>query len=442
MHEIKMPQLGQSVEEASIVKWFKQEGDPVEKGEPLFAIQTDKAEIECESTAGGVLRKILLEPDVSVPVLTVVAFVGTPDEPLPAAAASRAPSPESSQTQTAALPEAVAPERASSSPVAAIIAGSPAGAHAPVSPRAKAAAHRLHVSPDLVTGTGVGGRVVEADVRAYAESHESIRVTPTARRVAENEGIELSGLTGSGPRGKITKADLKYAPTAPAVATSPAGTVRRVPLSGMRKVIAKRMAESKFSAPHYYVTVEVDMAACVRYRNSLGAFKPSYNDLVVRAVAVAIQQWPAVNARWAGDAIEEVADINLGVAVALPSGLIVPVLRRVQDKSLQQINAETRDLAEKARTGKLLPDDYSGNTFTISNLGAYGVDQFTAIINQPDSAILAVGQIKDRPVVIDGGIHIRPIAKMTLSSDHRVIDGAVAAQFMGCLKEKLELAAF
>jgi pyruvate dehydrogenase E2 component (dihydrolipoamide acetyltransferase) len=184
------------------------------------------------------------------------------------------------------------------------------------------------------------------------------------------------------------------------------------------------------------------MAAAVYFRGSLGSFKPSFNDLIVRAVALAVQQWPDVNARWMGDAIEIVADVNLGVAVALPTGLIVPVLRSVQTKSLQQINAETRDLAEKARTGKLLPDDYSGNTFTISNLGAYGVDQFTAIINQPDSAILAVGQIKDRPVVIDGGIHIRPIMKMTLSSDHRVIDGAVAAQFMGCLKETLEAAAF
>ena len=440
MHEIIMPQLGQSVEEASIVKWFKNEGDTVEKGEPLFAIQTDKAEIECESTASGVLRKILLETDVTVPVLSPVALVGSADEPLPANLGVAAPRETAPATPAASV--AVA-ETVPSAPSASPAASGPApSAGAPVSPRARTAASKLHVNPSLVSGSGAGGRVMEADVMAYAESHDSIRVTPAARRAAANAGLELSGVTGSGPKGKITKADLSALRSTTAAPAAPAGTVRRVPLSPMRKVIAKRMVDSKFTAPHYYVTIEVDMAAAVQFRGSLGSFKPSFNDLIVRAVALAIQQWPDVNSRWMGDSIEVVADVNLGVAVALPTGLIVPVLRQVQLKSLQQINAETRELAEKARTGKLLPDDYSGNTFTISNLGAYGVDQFTAIINQPDSAILAVGQIKDRPVVIDGGIHIRPIMKMTLSSDHRVIDGAVAAQFMGCLKETLEAAAF
>ncbi|MCC6152568.1 MAG: 2-oxo acid dehydrogenase subunit E2, partial [Candidatus Hydrogenedentes bacterium] len=187
----------------------------------------------------------------------------------------------------------------------------------------------------------------------------------------------------------------------------------------------------------YYVTVEVDMANAVALRKSL-PWKPSFNDIVMRATALALVQFPAVNARWLGDAVEEVGDVNLGFAVAMPSGLIVPVVRSAQLKSLQGISEECKALTEKARAGKLLPDDYAGNTFTISNLGGFGVDQFTAIINLPDSAILAVGQIKDRPAVIDGGIHVRPIMKMTLSSDHRVIDGALAAQFMGHLKGLLE----
>jgi pyruvate dehydrogenase E2 component (dihydrolipoamide acetyltransferase) len=206
--------------------------------------------------------------------------------------------------------------------------------------------------------------------------------------------------------------------------------------------VAQRMAESKFSAPHYYVTIEVDMANAKALREAAQGYKPSYNDIVMYGTIQALRLHPNVNARWHGDAIEEMAGINLGFAVALPQGLIVPVVKQAQEMALEEISEITRRLSEKARTGKLLPDDYQGNTFTISNLGAFGVDHFTAIINQPDSAILAVGQIKDRVVVVDGGIHIRPIMKLTLSSDHRVIDGAVAAQFMGTLKDILEAAQF
>ncbi|MDQ1255543.1 MAG: hypothetical protein QG656_135, partial [Candidatus Hydrogenedentes bacterium] len=220
----------------------------------------------------------------------------------------------------------------------------------------------------------------------------------------------------------------------------PAGG-RRVPLTPMRRIIAKRMTESKFMAPHYYITVEIDMSLVIKNFRSGGlGFKPSYNDLVLGATVKALREYPAVNATWAGDAIIEMPDVNLGVAVALPTGLIVPVIRQAQNLSLEGLHKAARALTEKARAGKLLPDDYIGNTFTVSNLGVYGVDHFTAIINQPDSAILAVGQIKDRPVVVDGGIFVRPIMKMTLSSDHRVVDGALGAQFMGRLREILETA--
>ncbi len=210
----------------------------------------------------------------------------------------------------------------------------------------------------------------------------------------------------------------------------------------MRRIIAERMSASKYSAPHYYVTVEVDMKGAKEFRVRNKAFKASFNDLVLYATAKALREFPNVNARWLGDAIEQGGDVNLGMAVALPAGLMVPVIRQAQLLSLEGLCAASKALAEKAQTGKLLPDDYQGNTFTVSNLGAFGVDHFTAIINQPDSAILAIGQIKDRVVVLDGGMHIRPIMKLTLSSDHRVVDGAVAAQFMGRLKEILEEAAF
>jgi pyruvate dehydrogenase E2 component (dihydrolipoamide acetyltransferase) len=432
MHEIKLPQLGQSVEEAAITQWFKREGDAVATGEPLFAIQTDKAEIDCESPASGVLRKILIEPDVTVPVMSVVALVGDASEPLPDLAAYTI------SAGTASAPPAVAqvPE-----PVQAAAAPSPATAQAAAkhaaSPRARRKARDAGVDVAHLTGTGVEGRVLEADVIAFAQSQASVRATPTARRVAQNAGVDITRVPGTGPRGKVTKADVQAAarPEAPA----PKGMT---PLSPMRRIVAQRMAESKFSAPHYYVTIEVDMANAKALREAAQGYKPSYNDIVMYGTIQALRLHPNVNARWHGDAIEEMADINLGFAVALPQGLIVPVVKQAQEMALEEISEITRRLSEKARTGKLLPDDYQGNTFTISNLGALGVDHFTAIINQPDSAILAVGQVKDRVVVVAGGIHIRPIMKLTLSSDHRVIDGAVAAQFMGTLKDILKAAQF
>ncbi|MDZ4859103.1 MAG: dihydrolipoamide acetyltransferase family protein [Candidatus Hydrogenedentes bacterium] len=429
MHEVKLPQLGQSVEEASIVRWLKSEGDSVAKGEPLLAVQTDKAEIECESPASGTLRKILVATDIIVPVMTVIALVGGPDEALPDLA--KFGTGGSSVTKQDGAPKEHTPEAATPLPHSPMSAAS-AGA---VSPRARRRADALHLDPGVIAGSGVGGRVMEADVLSHAESAGP--ASPTAKRTAQQSGIDISTVAGSGPRGKIMKKDV--AASKIAAVPVPARESRRVALTPMRKIIAKRMADSKFTAPHYYVTIEVDMANAVQLRKTL-AWKPSYNDIVMRATAVALQQFPGVNARWHDDAIEEVGAVNLGFAVALPTGLIVPVVRDAQAKSLQEISVDCKALTERARTGKLLPDDYAGNTFTISNLGGFGVDHFTAIINQPDSAILAVGQMKDRVVVIEGGMHIRPIMKLTLSSDHRVIDGALAAQFMGHLKELLEQA--
>ncbi len=443
MHEILLPKMGQSVEEAEIVEWFKNEGEPVQEGEPLFSIQTDKAEVECESTASGVLRKVLIQPGVEVPVLTVVALVGAADEALPDLAkygAEGAPSKDS--TPTAEQQEAPAvPAAPASAPQAGQAA--PASGSAPVSPRAKKLAKEKGIDPSTLRGSGVMGRVMEKDVEAVAGK----KITPTARRVAIIAGVDVSTVEGTGTGGKITKRDVVRAAQKPQTTKAPpspspaAGTPRTVPLTPMRKIIAERMSASKYQAPHYYVTVEIDMANAKALRSRL-AFKASFNDLVLFATAKALREFPAVNAQWAGEAIQEMPDINLGMAVALPTGLIVPVIQKAQLLSLEGLSTESKRLAEKAQTGKLLPDDYTGNTFTVSNLGAFGVDHFTAIINQPDSAIIAVGQIKDRPVVLDGGIHIRPIMKLTISSDHRVVDGALAAQFMGRLKEILEEADF
>jgi pyruvate dehydrogenase E2 component (dihydrolipoamide acetyltransferase) len=442
MQEIVMPKMGNSVEEAEIVKWFKNEGDPVREGDPIFSIQTDKAEVECESTASGILRKILVPAGVERPVLTVVALVGAADEPLPDLSAYGV-----SGGGAAAPAPTAAPVAAATVAVAAPVAVAAAASDGPVSPRARKLAAEKGIDPALVPGTGVGGRVMAEDVEAYAASAGSVKATPVAKRVAENAGVDLRGVQGTGIGGKVTKDDVLGASAAPAKPAAPAAAgdtpgVKRIPLTPMRRIIATRMCESKFAAPHFYITVEVDMSGAKALRARTKTFKASFNDIVLYAAAKALREFPQVNARWCGDAVEQVEDINLGMATALPSGLIVPVIRRAQTLSLEGLCAATKELAGKAQAGKLMPDEYVGNTFTVSNLGAYGVDHFTAIINQPDSAILAVGQIKDRVVVIEGGIHIRPIMKLTLSSDHRVIDGSVAAQFMGRLKAILEEAAF
>ncbi len=450
MHEIKLPQLGQSVEEAEITQWLKKEGDTVEQGEPIFTIQTDKAEIEAESTASGILRKIIIPEEVEVPVLTVVALVGEADEALPDLAqyaVGGAPAP-GAEVPAAAAPAPVVETAAPVAESAAPVAGESVASGA-MSPRARSTAQRLNVDAAYLSASGPDGRIIEEDVLDYDKKRGSVRSTPTARRVAREQGIDITAVA-PGETGRIHKGDVLGAssatPTAAAQAQSApvaqplTGAV--VPLTPMRRIIAQRMVESKFGAPHFYITVEVDMKESVAYRSALPNFKPSFNDLVMRATTRAIQSFPMVNAKWLGDGIEMRDTINLGFAVAMEAGLIVPVVKGIQNKSLQDINKECKALAEKARTGKLVPEDYAGSTFTISNLGAFGVDSFTAIINQPDSAILAIGQIKDQAVVIDGGIQVRPMMKLTLSSDHRVIDGAVAAQFMGRLKTLLETADF
>ncbi|MGC9053705.1 MAG: dihydrolipoamide acetyltransferase family protein, partial [Candidatus Hydrogenedens sp.] len=244
--------------------------------------------------------------------------------------------------------------------------------------------------------------------------------------------------------GKIMKEDVEKVKTSPppetATSTLPP-TMKKIPLTPMRKIIAERMGQSMHIAPHYYITVEIDMSNAKILRGKL-PFKVSFNDIVLYAVVKTLREFPSVNVQWGGDCIIQMPDINLGVAVALPQGLIVPVIPKAQELSLEGLSKKAKELITKAQNNKLLPDDYTGNTFTVSNLGPYGVDHFTAIINQPDSAILAVGQIKDRPVVVDGGIFIRSIMKVTMSCDHRVIDGALGGQFMGRFREILELADF
>ncbi len=447
MFEVKMPKLGQTVEVAAIVQWLKKEGEYVKEGEPLFTVQTDKAEIEYESPFSGILLKILVNEGEEVPVLTVVALIGEKGEAIPEEylipSTRKGINDEIKETSTMSVTEQQIAKEEKSLELELALSTKTSPEEIKASPRAKKVAEELGISLQAIKGSGVSGRITSKDVM---ESYKnSPKVTPLAKKIAEKEGIDLSKVSGSGPFGKITKEDLYKVAGESEKSTAekislPTGA-QKIPLTPMRKIIAERMSYSLSVAPHYYVTIEVDMTNAKLLREKL-PFKVSFNDIVLYATVRAIREFPAVNVQWGGDCIIQMPDINLGVAVALPQGLIVPVIKKAQELSLEGISKKAKELIQKAQNNKLLPDDYTGNTFTVSNLGPYGVDHFTAIINQPDSAILAVGQMKDRPVVIDGGIYIRPIMKITMSCDHRVIDGAIAGQFMGKLKEILEKADF
>ena len=439
--EIIMPKMGQTMEEGTITSWVKKEGEHVERGEVFLIIETDKTEIEVEAAFTGTLRKILRQEGEIVPVLTVIALAGDPDEPLPPldkylGEAARVGTPTAPTAEvTAVAPQPIAPPTPES---AKPLRGQPVA-----SPRAKKLAKSLMIPLAVIRGTGPGGRIVERDVQHAHEEYAQVNISPVAKKIAYQKGIDIRRISGTGPRGKIVKEDLeKAAAVAPSVLPT---VIRTERMSPIRRITAKRMAESKSTAPHYYVTVETDMAAAMRFREKvLPDIEEEYGvrftvtDMLVKAAAIALQDSPLVNARVSGETIEYLKELNVGVAVALEEGLIVPVLRDLAGKSLGQIAVAARELVTKAREGRLMPDDFVGGTFTVSNMGTLGVDEFSAIINPPESAILAAGRAVERPVVINGAIEVRPMMKMTMSSDHRLIDGAVAARFLGHVKELLE----
>jgi pyruvate dehydrogenase E2 component (dihydrolipoamide acetyltransferase) len=439
--EIIMPKMGQTMEEGTITSWVKKEGEHVQRGEVFLIIETDKAEIEVEAAFTGTLRKIIHQEGETVPVLTVIALAGDPDEPLPQLEKylGEAPRPELATARAGDLTAVASQASAAPTPERA----TPAPGKVVASPRAKKLAESLVIPLAVVRGTGPGGRIVEKDIQQTHEEYAKVPISPVAQRIAYQKGLDIRTIRGTGPRGKIVKEDLeKTAAVAPSVLPTVMRTERMSPI---RRITAKRMAESKFTAPHYYVTVETDMAEALRFREKhLADIEQEYGvrftvtDILVKAAAIALHDFPLVNARVSGETIEYLKEINIGVAVALEEGLIVPVLRDLAGKALGQIAVASRDLVTKARDGKLMPDDFVGGTFTVSNMGTLGVDEFSAIINPPESAILAVGRAVERPVIINGAIGIRPMMKMTMSSDHRLIDGAVAARFLGHIKELLE----
>ena len=443
MASVQMPRLSDSMETGKILRWLKKEGDQVVKGEPLVEIESDKANIEVEAYATGKLSKIMVAEGESAPIGAVIAEIGDGSA---AAAEAKPPAPQG-QAEAAGARVAQTEKAVAATAQAAADAG---GEQYP------------HGGPDDRTEVGAAAQAALNVIRRPAEQEngERQRVSPVARRLAEELGVDLRRVQGSGPGGRIQKEDVEAAAQRPPTPTPtlprergtevdrqpiarPSGEVEVVELSKLQTTVATRLAQSAFSAPHFYVTSEIAMDDAVRLRQMFNEAVDkseaiSLNDLVVKAVALALTKFPEVNASWADGRIERKRDINIGIAVGLPDRLIVPVLRNADQKPLKDIARESKQLIERARTNKASAQDYIGNTFSISNLGMYDVDQFTAIINPPDSGILAVGAIEDKAVVKDGQVVPGKRMRVTLSVDHRVFYGVTAAQFLQEVKHLLQ----
>jgi len=408
---IRMPRMSDTMEEGNIVGWLAKVGDKVAPGDVLAEVETDKATMELESFHEGVLLYIGIE-EGPIAVDGILAVIGKKGEDFKAALAEAEastpsneaapePSKEEAESMTSDSPVEVA------APVAAV-----SDSRVKASPLAKSIAKDAGVDISAIVGSGDNGRVIKKDVESYLKSGGSKAPSSAPSSVSKNV--------------LRVESDFQYG---------------EVPVSQMRKVIARRLGESKFGAPHFYLTIEIDMDNAVKSRkeiNDAGDVRISFNDLVVKAAAMALRKNPRINSSWNGDSITYHEDIHIGVAVAVPDGLLVPVVRDTDLKSLSMINQEVRSLAGKAKEKKLSPEEMSGNTFTISNLGMFGIDEFTAIINPPDACIMAIGSIFQKPVVKNGEIVVGNVMKVTLSCDHRVVDGATGAKFLDTFRSMLE----
>ena len=421
---ITMPRLSDTMTEGVVAKWHAKIGDQITEGMLLAEIETDKATMDFEAFPGqeGVLLYVGVQEGQTAPVDAILAILGAAGEDVSALVAGGATAAKADSSPT----EVTAPEPAAAS------------APAPVS----------HVAP--VPAQPSANPVAAASLNATAPSDARLKASPLARSLASEHGLSIASIQGTGDGGRITKSDVERSLTlatvepnavSAAAVSYPSSGYVDTPVSQMRKTIAKRLAESKFTAPHFYLTIAVDMSAATAARaeiNKEGDVKISYNDLVVKSVAKALKKHPAVNSAWMGDSVRTNFDVHVGIAVAVEDGLLVPVVRHADAKGLAEISAEVRGFAMKAKEKKLQPSDWSGNTFTISNLGMFGIEEFTAIINPPDAAILAVGGVQDVPVVKNGQVQAGQVMKMTLSCDHRVIDGVTGAAFLNTVKGYLE----
>jgi pyruvate dehydrogenase E2 component (dihydrolipoamide acetyltransferase) len=451
--EIYMPQLGLTMTEGTVTRWLKRPGDTVKQGEPVVEIETDKVTTEIEAPTDGVLGPILVEEGKSAPIGGVLSYVLAVGEPPPATpqAGLVAATPTAPPTPSAAQPSA--PAEAQERVIA--------------TPRARRKAHELGIDLSQVPASGPGGRIVEADVRWFADqkagpaepAKEPLRISPVARRLAAELGVDLSTVQGTGEGGRIRREDVERAAAARQVAAAVPPIPSPVPpvaaagaaeaLTGVRRIVAERMTRNFATTPHFYLTAEVDASALTRMRDGLlprieaaTGIRLTITDILVKVCAHALREHPEINVAYAevsgGPGLVRQVEVNVGIAVALEDGLVVPVIRQADRLSLAEITARRAGLVERARAGKLSLTDLEGGTFTLTNLGMFGVDQFQAIINAPQAAILAVGRVRERPVAVSGAVVIRPTLYLTLSLDHRLVDGAQGARFLERLAQLIE----
>ncbi len=430
---IRMPRMSDTMEEGVLVGWEKNVGDSIEPGDVLAEIETDKATMEFESVYEGVLLHIEVESG-TVPIDGIIAVIGEEGEDFKAQLEEAKSSENGSGSSESASDEGANTEETtavpSTSPEPAPATTTNDDSRVKASPLARSMAADEGVALAEVKGSGDNGRIVKRDIEAYLE-----------RKKEQPQPATPPPAPSSTPASEPAPAKEK-GPEIPSFSFSASGdNYEEEPVSQMRKTIARRLAESKFSAPHFYLTIEINMDKAIKTRKEINEIAPtkiSFNDLVIKAAAAALKHHPAVNSSWLGDKIRRHKDVNIGVAVAVDQGLLVPVVRFADMKTLSQINVEVKDLAGRAKNRKLGLEEMEGNTFTISNLGMFGIEEFTAIINPPDSCILAVGGIIQKPIVEDGEIVPGNMMKVTLSCDHRVVDGATGAQFLQTFKEILE----
>lgn len=429
MKTVEMPKMGDSMEEGKILRWIKKEGDAVKKGEMLAEVETDKVNIEIEAFASGVLRKIMVPEGTAVPIGAKIALIGAPDEPLPANLTSF----PTLQTLASSEQQAQAPTALDNASVGRTPTVVNQG-RIFISPLARRVAAENHLDYATLRGTGPNGRIIKNDIEAALNRQPAALSILASARVAEPIP-PLASQPAPEPE-----------PVPELAASTGSDEVIELPLTAMRRTIARRLSQSMQTAPHFYVTAVIDTGKLAAIRQQINDYtasdaapvKVSFNDLIVKAVAKALVRMPQVNVSFTEDRLLQKKQIHIGVAVALEQGLIVPVVRNADQRGLLDIARETQRLAEAARQGKIRPEEFSGGTFTVSNLGMFDVDSFTAVINQPESAILAVGSITPTPAVVDGQVVVRNHMKVTLSSDHRAIDGATAARFLQEVKRLLE----
>jgi len=404
---VRMPKLSDTMTEGVIAEWHKKVGDQVEEGELLAEIESDKATMEFESFQDGVLLYIGVEKGKAAPINSILAILGEKGENIQPLLDAEAAAPKKAEKEEAKKE---------------VVEAKPA----PVAEKPKPVVAETP-RPIVPAPTPLNGRV---------------KASPLAKKLASDKGIDISLVGGSGDGGRIIKRDVEaYQPGVGFSAASQVESFHEEEVSQMRKTIARRLGESKFSAPHFYLTMKIDMDAMIDARdsiNSVSKMKISFNDLVVKACGVSLKEHPQVNAAWMGDKIRYNQHVHIGVAVAVPDGLLVPVVRFADTKRLSEISSEVKDFVLRANDKKLQPADWAGNTFTVSNLGMFGIDEFTAIINSPDSCIMAVGGIEETPVVKNGQIVPGNVMKVTLSCDHRVVDGASGAKFLKTFKKLME----